>query len=360
MKISKTIMEEIITPENSLGITRDEMPQIDGKDIPAFLKHVKNSDRDYEKCSIPAKDLKPSQSELDTDKAADIWKNDKAHEHPIVVSQDNYVLDGHHRWLAVQQNEPESEMKCIKLGDNAKPALELMHNFKKVKVRDIEDNLVESIFKIIEELGPIALPASISQHLHNLDYTEINAVEVDEDLEDQTTTVIFTDEDGNELVAVFFTDEELGPVVTVVEHEFETEDDEHEVIQLHGAVVKEDGLIDFAGDLSWLDEETLESIFTWDESDDEDDSWITDSDDSIEDIEERTVTVIRGGKKVRKKIVRKKRKKRLSAKRKAGIRKAVKKRRVKRVQTQRKRKRSLKIRKRAKLKRKPKNLRVVG
>jgi hypothetical protein len=147
MKLT-TLLEEIINPEGSLGISRDEMPQIDGEHIGEFLDYVSDEGKDYEKCSVPAGELQPSQNELDTDKADKIWNEDAAFENPLIISQDNYILDGHHRWLAVHRHDKDAEMDCIKLGDDAKESLELMHGFSKTKKRDIEDNDVKECLAV--------------------------------------------------------------------------------------------------------------------------------------------------------------------------------------------------------------------
>lgn len=199
------------------------------------------------------------------------------------------------------------------------------------------------IKQLSEESESPDMLKNINERLSELGFEGITAEDIQIDAETKAVEVTFTD-DESELLAVFFVDEELGPVVTVIEDEQELEDDEISVIQLDAPVIN--GMIDFNNGISWLSEDDIEEILTFGADSDE--------------IEERAIFVIRGGKKVKKKIIRKKRKKRLNAKRKMAIRRAVRKKRAKKAQIQRKRKRSLKIRKRANLKNKPKKTRVVG
>jgi hypothetical protein len=181
---------------------------------------------------------------------------------------------------------------------------------------------------------------TLNEHLESIGIEGVRVTHVQEFEEELLTIVTFTD-DEFDLMAVFFQDDDGDYVVTVVEDIDELSDaDEVEAIPLPEVPVKEDGLIDFSNP-DFLDEEIVYSILTFDEEE-EDGS-----------IDERSIVVIRGGKRVRKKLKRKKRKKRLSAKRKLSIRKGVRKRRLKRAQIARKRKKSLKIRNRAKLKNKP-------
>lgn len=349
MKISKLILEEIITPDNCLGITRDQMPQINGKDIPEFTSWIRlEKGVGVESREMRVKDLKPSQSELDTDKADKIWAEGNAREYPIFVSEDGYVLDGHHRWLAVCRHDDLGSIRCQVISKPAKEALELMHDFEKSHKVDIEDNkVVEKLAKVVKNLcedSEADYADNMEERIWELGFEDIEVEEVSVDHEDKIAHVLFTDGESD-LLAAFWVDEELGPVATVIDEESEEDSDEVDVIQLNAPVV--DGMIDFDNGVSWLTEEDIETLLTW-------------GDEDTEEIEERSITVIRGGKKVRKKVIRKRRKKRLTAKRKASIRKAVRKKKAKKAQIQRKRKRSLNVRKRAKLKRKPKNLRVVG
>lgn len=149
MKISNVIVrlcEEFISLPNSLGITRDKMPQIPADKLEAFLKYLKtDAGCDYERISLPASQLTPSQNELDTDKADKIWNDGNAFDHVIIISADKYILDGHHRWFAVKRNAPEEEMNCIMLGYNAKPCLEIMLNFDQVEKENLKGEIVEAV-----------------------------------------------------------------------------------------------------------------------------------------------------------------------------------------------------------------------
>lgn len=150
------LIEQFISLPNSLGFKRDEMPQIPTAKFDEFLAYLKESGCDYEHTKKKAEELTPSQAELDTDKADRIWAEGKAFSSPIVTSLDGYVLDGHHRWFAVKRNAPEKEMDCIMLSNNAKPSLELMHNFDHAKVVDLNDKKVKLSEKVKRFFGKTA------------------------------------------------------------------------------------------------------------------------------------------------------------------------------------------------------------
>lgn len=115
------------------GIDRLRMPQLKGKAVPgsradalprdsrqeidasqAFLDYLKN-DKKYVVTleDVPAMSLQATQNELVGSKVAGIWyamQNPDSATYkdittlPIFVSQDNYILDGHHRWAAAIAN----------------------------------------------------------------------------------------------------------------------------------------------------------------------------------------------------------------------------------------------------------------
>jgi hypothetical protein len=157
--------------------------------------------------------------------------------------------------------------------------------------------------------------------------------------------VILTDGE-RETVLTFF-DEDGVPYLSVSDlddADYETEEDEAYEISELGIFDGYDfnfakldyRILDYFTDITSEDEEAPES----------------------QEVTEAFITVVRGGKKVKKKLKRKKRRKPLSGKRRTAIRQAVRKRKRSQRIALRKRKRSLAIRNRSKLRKKPKNFRV--
>jgi len=116
--------------EANKGIKRIDMPQLTGKAIPgsqadnlpknhrgevdakeAFVDYLMNV-RHYTVTDeeVPVASLKATQDELIGSKVAGIWmaiqdttsaSAEEIREGYIVISSDNYILDGHHRWAAI-------------------------------------------------------------------------------------------------------------------------------------------------------------------------------------------------------------------------------------------------------------------
>lgn len=78
---------------------RKDMPQIKTGDLMRGLELVQRSGIELTKGKIDPKRLKPSQHDIDLDKAKQI-RNKGNFKKPLVISRDNYIVDGHHRWKA--------------------------------------------------------------------------------------------------------------------------------------------------------------------------------------------------------------------------------------------------------------------
>lgn len=107
----------------NIGQTFDRqiMPQIE--DIDAFKRYVESQNIKTHKKMIEPSDLKSSQQNYDKDKVQSLIDNPS--NKMIVVSNDDHVMDGHHRWLANQ----EMNRKCLALRVDL-PILELIKTAK--------------------------------------------------------------------------------------------------------------------------------------------------------------------------------------------------------------------------------------
>ncbi len=100
-------------------IERKDMPQVKGKDTPELLKTLADSGIAYRRGEVAVDRLKPTQSNGIPSKvdaiASSIVQGERLH--PIVVSREGWILDGHHRWLAVKkvagENGGVGKIECI-------------------------------------------------------------------------------------------------------------------------------------------------------------------------------------------------------------------------------------------------------
>lgn len=90
-------------PQDTLGVPRDRMPQIHKDDYEDFLLYLKDKGGRFIKRVVPADELKATQKEFSDKGIMKAFGKDE--DKPILASSDNYIIDGHHRWLAAINQE---------------------------------------------------------------------------------------------------------------------------------------------------------------------------------------------------------------------------------------------------------------
>ena len=94
--------------KGNLGIVRRKMPQFDGKVLKEFLKHLKKKKvKVSRKKSINVGGLKATQNQINGDFVNTLCKTsakkrNKFLKDPIIISKNNYIVDGHHRWATAK------------------------------------------------------------------------------------------------------------------------------------------------------------------------------------------------------------------------------------------------------------------
>ena len=100
-KLSEQIILEMIQE-----IERRDMPQVKGKDIDDVLKIFDECGIKYEQGGAKCGDLKPVQDDFIPEKLESLKKKIQEEDwvtHPLFVSKEGNILDGHHRWLAYRE-----------------------------------------------------------------------------------------------------------------------------------------------------------------------------------------------------------------------------------------------------------------
>jgi hypothetical protein len=114
--------------DGDLGIPRKYMPQFIGKDdVQKFRRFIK---RVYGiKSGITrrkARELKPTQKEISRSRIEDLIDNENILNKvlvPLVISKDNYVVDGHHRWAAYRLKKPNKSLPAVEINAPIKDVL---------------------------------------------------------------------------------------------------------------------------------------------------------------------------------------------------------------------------------------------
>ena len=107
-------------------IKRREMPQIDGNNLNIVIKIFQENEIPYEIIKVQCNKLIPTQEDFKSEKVENIKNAFKRGEkiYPIIISMDNFIIDGHHRFIAIKDlYDNNSKISCIKIGLNQKESL---------------------------------------------------------------------------------------------------------------------------------------------------------------------------------------------------------------------------------------------
>ncbi len=136
-------------PKDTLGVKRKEMPQVKSDDYAEFINYLQKNGAKFTKETIPARDLKAMQKEFSDEgimkqlmKNIEQGPNRKA----VIASSDDYIMDGHHRWLVAINTGSDLNVFRVNL-----PAYELY---------DLVNKFEKTYYKDIYERGSIGVPLS--------------------------------------------------------------------------------------------------------------------------------------------------------------------------------------------------------
>lgn len=138
-------------PEDTMGITRDKMPQVKSTDYDAYKSYLKKNGVTLTSQVVSAKDLKPIQKEFsDQGVERQLTKNKKydgQNPKPLLASSDSWIIDGHHRWLAALNTG--RDINILRANVDVHELLSLTLKFPSVYFKDIytEDESMDIIAK---------------------------------------------------------------------------------------------------------------------------------------------------------------------------------------------------------------------
>ena len=138
--------EDIKIPPIGLTYKRSEMPQLGATND--FLHQLQNHKVKFHYTNVDSKDLKASQGEFNKDKIHSIIHDPQKTKSSVVISKDNYVIDGHHRWAANYNTGKKT--KAVKVHLPVLELLKLAKTFPTTKYKNIHQ-VKESVMKVVRE-----------------------------------------------------------------------------------------------------------------------------------------------------------------------------------------------------------------
>ena len=125
------------------------MPQIKKQDYEEFIEYLQKNGAKFTRESVPADELKAMQAEFSDAGVLKQLKKDIDKNYAgkaIIISEDDYVLDGHHRWLVAKNTGRDLDVFRVNM-----PAYELF---------DLVNEFDKTYYKDIHERGSIGVPLS--------------------------------------------------------------------------------------------------------------------------------------------------------------------------------------------------------
>ena len=141
------MINSIMMPTGNLGISRQNMPQIDGVHQGDFVRWLLAKGIKTVKKNVPASSLQLTQNEVNKMKVFKLMQlyreGSVAKWAPVIISRDNFVIDGSHRFLAVYNVNKFADVEVLKVDMDAVKLVQLCLTFPKVKHRTHSDAKVQ-------------------------------------------------------------------------------------------------------------------------------------------------------------------------------------------------------------------------
>ena len=117
---------QITLPQVNELYNREDMPQVKKKDLKPAIGKLLKAGLSISKGKMTPQKLKPSQKQIYKSKVDKIIsKSDPNTIKPIIISSDNYIVDGHHRWVAFLLGFPNHKINFIRLGVDRDKAIDI-------------------------------------------------------------------------------------------------------------------------------------------------------------------------------------------------------------------------------------------
>jgi len=133
--------EGVIHLDTGLGLSRADLPQVKSGDMDNFREWLQEQGVESFKSSMEVGELNPIQKEINLEKIQSMMEKHAAGEidlvtgKPVMVTEDEYIIDGHHRWFALRELDETNEMETINIKLPVKKLLKIVKDYPKVSYK---------------------------------------------------------------------------------------------------------------------------------------------------------------------------------------------------------------------------------
>lgn len=143
--------KELHIPPTTLNIARHLMPQIQSNDVQAFIDKLKSEGIKVTQSKIGVNTIKAVQGEFNKEKILAMMQKDLSKSKPVIVSQDGFIVDGNHRWLAELNKNFKSKIDAIIIHLNIMDVIQQARLFDKVFYKQVHESRIKIIHKTLSE-----------------------------------------------------------------------------------------------------------------------------------------------------------------------------------------------------------------
>ena len=139
----KIVIDTIKTLPLSKGIKREDMPQVRKKDMEEYMDYLRDKEITVLPQSVKVSDLKNTQTQLNRSHIQKFINDpEKIHTKPVIISNDYYILDGHHRANALYNHDSSSDIDVLQVDLSIDNLIDVTNDFDKVEYQDITEQIL--------------------------------------------------------------------------------------------------------------------------------------------------------------------------------------------------------------------------
>ena len=132
--LEKVIVEAKELTHSAISHKRSTMPQISMTDRKDLFKWLKTKGIRVSNITLAVTQVKPTQSKIDRKKVDKLAKIVDVRTEKFLISSDNFLIDGHHRFYALRDNG-ETKVNCVKIHVSIAAIIEILFEFDKTFTR---------------------------------------------------------------------------------------------------------------------------------------------------------------------------------------------------------------------------------
>jgi len=144
---TKNVNEDLVRHfPTSLGVKREHMPQISSNDIHNYIEYLRTHNIDVKGSMIPISKVKMTQKDLNLDKVNHLLTTSiNSLSKPVIISKDNYILDGHHRVVALYNIDNNFKLHTIKVNTPIRNLLTITKEYPNVFYKKITESTISGM-----------------------------------------------------------------------------------------------------------------------------------------------------------------------------------------------------------------------